>query len=119
MYKIISIIGLVAMAVGLIGLMLTRNLFSWSPVVIVVQTAAFGLFVWARVTFGLRSFHAAANPTEGGLVTTGPYAHIRHPIYTGACVFAWAGVVAHWSTTAAFLGALMIIGALVRMLSEE
>ena len=56
---------------------------------------------------------------EGGLVTTGPYAHIRHPIYTAACVFAWAGVVAHWSTTAAFLGALMIIGALVRMLSEE
>lgn len=119
MYKIISIIGLFVMAVGLAGLMITGNLFSWSPVVIVVQTAALGLFIWARVTFGLRSFHAAANPTEGGLVTTGPYAYIRHPIYTAACAFAWAGVIAHWSATAAFLGVLMIIGALVRMLSEE
>jgi protein-S-isoprenylcysteine O-methyltransferase Ste14 len=41
----------------------------------------------ARVTFGRRSFHAAANPTAGGLVTTGPYRLIRHPIYTAACLF--------------------------------
>jgi protein-S-isoprenylcysteine O-methyltransferase Ste14 len=34
----------------------------------------------ARVTFGGRSFHVGANPTEGGLVTKGPYRFVRHPI---------------------------------------
>ena len=119
MYKAISIVGLVAMAVGLIGLIVARDLFPWSPLVIAVQTFAAGLLAWARVTFGLRSFHAAANPTPGGLVTTGPYAYVRHPIYTAACVFAWAGVIAHWSATAVLLGAQVLIGAMARMVSEE
>ncbi len=119
MYKAISIVGLLAMIVGLAWLIVAGALFSWSPVVIAVQAGAVGLLAWARVTFGLRSFHAAANPTSGGLVTTGPYAYIRHPIYTAACLFAWAGVVAHWSATAALLGALVTIGALARMVSEE
>ena len=49
--------------------------------------------VAARITFGRRSFHAAANPTEGGLVTTGPYAYIRHPIYAAILYFVWAGAL--------------------------
>jgi protein-S-isoprenylcysteine O-methyltransferase Ste14 len=60
--------------------------------------------IWARVAFGRRSFHLAANPTEGGLVTTGPYRLIRHPIYTGVCLVAGAEVLAHLSWKAALLG---------------
>ena len=75
--------------------------------------------IWARMTFGHRSFHASADPTEGGLVTTGPYRFIRHPIYTAACLFGWAGAVSNWSAPAAVLGAMMTVGAIVRMLCEE
>jgi protein-S-isoprenylcysteine O-methyltransferase Ste14 len=64
-----------------------RKVFSGSPYVIAAQSAALLLFLWARVTFGRRSFHLMANPTEGGLVTTGPYRYIRHPIYTAMCLF--------------------------------
>jgi protein-S-isoprenylcysteine O-methyltransferase Ste14 len=119
MYKTISILGLLVMAVGIAGLLIARDLFSESPLVIAVQVCAVALLLWARLTFGRRSFHAAANPTAGGIVTTGPYAYIRHPIYTAACLFVWAGVIAHWSTTAAVLGSLVLIGALVRMGCEE
>ena len=98
---------------GLVGLYETGALFSRSPVVIGVQVAAVLLMVWARVTFGARSFHAAANPTGGGLVTTGPYRFIRHPIYTAACLIGWAGVAAHWSAASAAFGALLFAGALV------
>ena len=48
--------------------------------------------LWARLTFGWRSFHAGARPTEGGIVTRGPYHWVRHPIYLAILLFTWAGV---------------------------
>ncbi|MGB8078630.1 MAG: isoprenylcysteine carboxylmethyltransferase family protein, partial [Gallionella sp.] len=75
--------------------------------------------VWARLTFGQRSMQAAADPSAGGLVRTGPYRYIRHPIYTAACLFGWAGILAHWSPTNVMLGVLLIGGAIARMLCEE
>jgi protein-S-isoprenylcysteine O-methyltransferase Ste14 len=98
---------------------MTGRLFSESPLVIVPQVAAIVLMVWARITFGRRSFHAAANPTEGGLVTVGPYRYIRHPIYTAVCLFTVAGVAAHGSWLAVVLCGLVAGGALVRLRCEE
>jgi protein-S-isoprenylcysteine O-methyltransferase Ste14 len=117
--KMLSIGGLALMGFALAGLVLRDSLFSPAPVVIGVQSAALALMIWARAVFGRRSFHAAANPTAGGLVTSGPYRFIRHPIYAAACVFGWAGVASHWSEVSAMLGALLLIGALIRMLCEE
>ena len=100
MLKTLSIIGYVGMIGALLGLLATRTLFSSAPLVISVQVLAFVLFLWARFTFGRRSFHVVADPTEGGLVTGGPYRYIRHPIYAAFCLFTSAGVAAHlsWST---------------------
>ena len=81
MLKLISILGVVVMVGALIGLYQIGVLFTAQPIAIALQLIAIALMVWARVTFGRRSFHAAANPTAGGLVTTGPYRFIRHPIY--------------------------------------
>jgi len=119
MLKAVSIGALLLMMVALVGLWVTHSLFSPSPFAIAAQCAAVALMIWARLTFGGRSFHAAANPTAGGLVTTGPYRYIRHPIYTAACLFGWTGVVANWSALSAALGILLFIGALGRMLCEE
>ena len=119
MLKALSIGGLALMALGLAGLILRDSLFSLGPAVIAVQSAAVALMIWARAVFGRRSFHATANPTAGGLVTTGPYRFIRHPIYAAACFFGWAGVASHWSAVSAQLGVLLLIGAFVRMLCEE
>ena len=107
------------MMVAMLGLLATKSLFAGSPAAVVVQVAAVALMAWARMTFGLRSFHAAANPTEGGLVTTGPYRFIRHPIYAAICLFGWAGVLSHWSALAAGFGVLLLAGSIGRMLCEE
>jgi protein-S-isoprenylcysteine O-methyltransferase Ste14 len=119
MLKALSIIGYAGMIGGLLGLVATHALFSWSPLVIVVQALAVLLFVWARTTFGWRSYHAVADPTEGGLVTTGPYRWIRHPIYAAFCAFTLAGVAAHWSWTAGTCGGLILVGAVLRIICEE
>jgi len=119
MRRKISILGLVVMIGALIGLYKTGVLFTAQPIAIALQLMAVALMVWARVTFGRRSFHAAANPTAGGLVTTGPYRIIRHPIYTAACLFGWGPIVVHRSLVSVALGILLLLGALMRMICEE
>jgi protein-S-isoprenylcysteine O-methyltransferase Ste14 len=107
------------MAGGVIAQFATGNLISTSPVVIAVQVVALLLFLWARLTFGWRSYHVVANPTAGGLVTSGPYRYIRHPIYAAMSVFSGAGMVAHWSWTSGLLGGLVVGSALLRIFCEE
>jgi protein-S-isoprenylcysteine O-methyltransferase Ste14 len=119
MLKKLSLLGLLVMIAALVGLYATGSLFSSRPLVIALQVAAALLMIWARVTFGLRSFHAAANPTAGGLVTSGPYRYIRHPIYTAVCLFGWAGILAHPSAASLALGVVLLAGGLMRMFSEE
>jgi protein-S-isoprenylcysteine O-methyltransferase Ste14 len=117
--RLISILGLMIMVAAMLGLWYDHALYSPTPIVIGVQAAAICLVIWARITFGRRSFHAAANPTEGGLMTKGPYRFIRHPIYTAACVICLAGILAHPSIVSITLGALLFVGTLMRMLTEE
>jgi protein-S-isoprenylcysteine O-methyltransferase Ste14 len=120
MLKAISIIGYLAMVGGLLGLLITRSVLSPSPYIIAPQVMAVALMFWARRTFGRRrSFHLAANPTAGGLVTTGPYRFIRHPIYTAVCLFVTSGALAHISWTTVLLAGLVWCGSLVRMFCEE
>ena len=117
--KITSVGGLLLMMTAGISLVLIHALFSPSPFVIAAQVAGVGLMLWARFTFGRRSFHGSAEPTEGGLVTTGPYRFIRHPIYAAACTICLAGILANISILSVLAGALLVVGALIRIQAEE
>jgi protein-S-isoprenylcysteine O-methyltransferase Ste14 len=117
--KALSIAGYVGMMAGLLWLVLLRGLLSPSPIVIALQALALLLFFWARITFGRRSFHLAANPTAGGLVTNGPYRFIRHPIYTALCLFTGTGAAAHLSWGSGLAFGLIFGFALVRIHCEE
>ena len=117
--RILSLVAYLGMMGGLLALILLRSLFSPLPVVIALQIAGLLLFFWARMTFGRRSFHLAANPTEGGLVDTGPYRYIRHPIYTALCLFTGAGAAAHLSWKTEFAFGLILGFALLRIFCEE
>lgn len=117
--KVISSFSFLLMVAGIVGLMLTHSLFSRNPVVIAFQVAAVALMIWARITFGGRSFHFAANPTEGGLVTSGPYAFIRHPIYAAVCYFVTAGALDNLPKVTCGFALLVFFGAALRIILEE
>src|SRR5262245_36894731 len=88
----VAVVAASVLVVACVSRLLRRSLVAHRPVPIAVQVAAGALMLWARLTFRVRSFHAGADPTPGGLVTTGPYRFVRHPIYTAILLFVWAGV---------------------------
>lgn len=100
-------------------LFIIKCLFSYSPVVISLQAATVALMLWARITFGWRSFHVDAKPTEGLLITRGPYRFIRHPVYTAIWLFTWAGISAHISILTISLGLVITLALAVRIICEE
>ena len=117
--NLLSILGFVFAAAALAGLLFVRHLFAKSPSLLAVQVAAALLMIWAQITFGRRSFHAAASASEGGLVTTGPYRYWRHPIYASIIYFVWAGQVQAPGVVPLALAATASLGLFARMLIEE
>jgi protein-S-isoprenylcysteine O-methyltransferase Ste14 len=114
-----SVLAFGLMVIGLLWLARRQEVFARSLPAQVIQGCAVGLMVAARITFGKRSFHAAATPTAGGLVTTGPYRWLRHPIYAAVLYFAWSAALDHRSYQAIAAAGLVTAGAFVRMYAEE
>ena len=115
----VSLLAFLVAVVCLVYLILTWHLFAHHPVLIGVQAAAVALMLWARLTFGLRSFHATANTSAGGLVTTGPYRYWRHPIYASIIYFVWAGQVEAPEVRALAVALVASAALVVRMVLEE
>jgi protein-S-isoprenylcysteine O-methyltransferase Ste14 len=117
--KIGSVLGYVIAVLGLIFLLEKNYILSKNPVTIVIQIFSVILMIWARVTFGFRSFHATANTTKGKLVTTGPYRWLRHPIYAAVIYFGWACFIA-FPKIETLIAVIFISGGLfIRILLEE
>jgi protein-S-isoprenylcysteine O-methyltransferase Ste14 len=117
--KYISISATVVIIVAAGLLAFRQGLLANGPASATLQVAGLLLVLWARLTFGLRSFHYAANPTQGSLVTSGPYRFIRNPIYAAAWLIIWVGVAVHWSWPNACLGAVIAAGLALRLACEE
>ena len=92
----------VVAAIAVLGV--TGNLFASSPFVITAQVAAVVLNLWARISFQRGTFRVTAAPSGAPIITRGPYRFIRHPMYSAALVFIWAGVASHLSVLTLAIG---------------
>ena len=118
----LKVASLIAFGVALIGVfyLIDKNyLFSKNPISIIIQAGAVGLMIWARLTFGVRSFNATANATTGKLVTNGPYHFLRHPIYASLIYFFIASAISFPFPGTFIAVGLIVAGLFVRMVLEE
>src|SRR5256885_14934739 len=109
--------------IGCVVLLVKRGvLIASTPAGLVLQGVGIALMLWARLTFGRRSFHATADPTAGGLVTAGPYRYWRHPIYAAVLLIMWTGVLARGTAPMLLdlaIAALATAMTMVRVQAEE
>jgi protein-S-isoprenylcysteine O-methyltransferase Ste14 len=118
-FKIGSLIGFGIVVLGLLFLIDKNYILSKNPITIIIQICSIALMIWARITFGLRSFHATANTTKGELVTTGPYRWLRHPIYAAVIYFSSASIIAYPFIDTMVAVILISVGLFIRMILEE
>ena len=85
-----------------------------------ISWAAVLFAIWARVTLGKNWSGAVITlKKDHELVTNGPYAFVRHPIYTGY-FFATLGTALTLGTNSSIIATMMIFcGFLIRMHKEE
>jgi protein-S-isoprenylcysteine O-methyltransferase Ste14 len=111
--------GLALVMTAILALALRGELFATQALATTVQVAALGLIVWARRSLGKASFYPLAIPQRRGLVTLGPYARMRHPIYSGLLALLWAGAWSSGSVMAFALASLATLGSFLRIAAEE
>jgi protein-S-isoprenylcysteine O-methyltransferase Ste14 len=114
-----SLAGFILLLAAILALLFRGAILATGPTGFTIQILAVLLMIWARVTFGIRSFHATATPTAGGLVTHGAYRYVRHPIYAAILLFLWTSVTSHPSVVHVVCGVMATAGTMLRIVSEE
>jgi protein-S-isoprenylcysteine O-methyltransferase Ste14 len=75
--------------------------------------------IWARITLGNNWSNAITLKENHELVQGGPYAFVRHPIYTGMFV-AMLGTALTIGTVISYLGVISsLVGILIRIRDED
>ena len=84
-----------------------------------VTLAGLLIAIWARAVLGANWNHSIAVLERQRLVTHGPYAVMRHPIYTGFLLM-FLGTAAAIGTVGGAIGFLLLLSSCwVKLLSEE
>ncbi len=82
----------------------------------VVFAAGLALAVWARIYLGRNWGMPMSEKDEPELVTSGPYQHVRHPIYSGmllAMLGTALAIAYYWLIAVAVIGAYFVYSARV------
>ena len=103
------------MVAGVAGLYAYAALFASHPGLRVLQAAMLALMV-AAVVWHRRGRDASA---PQALITSGPFAYLRHPLYAALIHFIWAGAADHFSWPVLGWAETVTAGAFTRMHVEE
>ena len=124
LYRAVTVAGVVLLVAG--GEQFTRaadRLWFFEPVVdyvlVLVVLSGLAFTWWARLYLGRLWSSSVTKKADHRVVDTGPYAIVRHPIYTGI-ILACAATVAQLGTALAVAGVLVLwVGFWIKARLEE
>ena len=124
LYRAVTVAGVVLLVAG--GEQFTRaadRLWSFEPVVdyalVLVVLSGIAFTWWARLYLGRLWSSSVTKKADHRVVDTGPYAIVRHPIYTGI-ILACAATAAQLGTALAVAGVLVLwVGFWIKARLEE
>jgi len=119
MIKYISKFALLVLVISIIIMLVTGNFLSESPFIIIGQLLSVGFSIWARRSFPKERFSIHAEPSNGFLLTKGPYKYVRHPMYTSALFLIWISIAGHLSILTVTIGVIVTTVILIRIINEE
>ena len=124
LYRTVTVAGVVLLVAG--GEQFSRaadRLWSFEPVVdyalVLVVLSGLAFTWWARLYLGRLWSSSVTKKADHRVVDTGPYAIVRHPIYTGI-ILACAATAAQLGTALAIAGVLVLwVGFWIKARLEE
>jgi protein-S-isoprenylcysteine O-methyltransferase Ste14 len=124
LYRAVTVAGVVLLVAG--GEQFSRaadRLWSFEPVVdyalVLVVLSGIAFTWWARLYLGRLWSSSVTKKADHRVVDTGPYAIVRHPIYTGI-ILACAATAAQLGTALAVAGVLVLwVGFWIKARLEE
>ena len=124
LYRAVTVAGVVLLVAG--GEQFSRavdRLWSFEPVVdyalVLVVLSGMAFTWWARLYLGRLWSSSVTKKADHRVVDTGPYAIVRHPIYTGI-ILACAATAAQLGTALAVAGVLVLwVGFWIKARLEE
>src|SRR5581483_3927590 len=104
---------------GFLGTRLFPPLLPFAALGFLLALSGLSVSLWARVHLGQYWSDKVVLQPEHQLVRTGPYRHVRHPIYTGVllAVLGTALVLNQWRGLLAF--ALLLLNYAIKAKREE
>jgi len=126
--------GLTFLPLGVIvvGMLLLQRMFPgfrdselWAPgedagwALFGVTVVGFLFAWWARLTLGRLWSGSITLKTGHHIVDTGPYGIVRHPIYTGLLLSAFASAAAFGRTTGFVIAAVLVVSFFIKASAEE
>ncbi len=102
---------------------LREILYSPGPVLawflVALVACGFAFCWWARIHLGRMWSANITLKEEHRIIDTGPYALVRHPIYSGLLLSAWASAAIHGNSMGFLGAALMTLGFYLKARREE
>jgi len=122
-YRLVLFVGVVLLAVpahryeGLLRLWHVNRAAAWTCVALIV--AGFAFCWWARLHLGRLWSGQITRKADHRVVDTGPYGIVRHPIYTGILLAAYATMAAKGTVLGIAGAAGMTLGLWMKARLEE
>jgi protein-S-isoprenylcysteine O-methyltransferase Ste14 len=119
-YRLVTLVGAALLLVPRFpspALWTTPTPLKWT--LVALELAGFAFCWWARLHLGRLWSGTVTRKSDHRIVDTGPYALVRHPIYTGLIIAAAATAVFKGAVAAMAGLALIILGCWIKARLEE